>query len=287
MRIGFSTYCFYPLLSSNKMGILEVLQWIKDNGGELAEIVPLGVTLDGDTALTDSIREKAKSLGLELTSYSVSGNFLTETQEQFEESIRSMKEQVDIAARLGVKRMRHDVVDWGYRSADVMQFDADLPKLVEACSEVADYAAQFGITTSVENHGMYVNMSERVLRLVQSVNRPNFKITLDIGNFLCVDDNPIAAVKRCLPFASIVHFKDFYIRPSYRNPGEGWLQTNAGNYIRGAIFGQGDLEVREIASLIKQSGYDGDIVIEFEGFEESLLGAKRSLDNVRRIWNEA
>ncbi|MDB5054352.1 MAG: sugar phosphate isomerase [Bacilli bacterium] len=286
MKIGLSTYCFFPLLSTNQMEILDVLQWIHDQGGKLVEIVPQGFTLDNNMQLVDDIRDKAHALGLELANYSVSGNFLVETSEQFEESIRKMKQQVDIAARLGVKRMRHDVVDWGYKNPAILQFDTDLPKLVQACRQVADYAAQFGITTSIENHGFYVTMSERVLRLVQTVDRPNFKVTLDIGNFLCVDEDPASAVKRCLPYASIVHLKDFYIRPSVYNPGEGWLETLSGKFLRGSIFGQGDVAVREILGYIKQSGYDLDMVIEFEGFENSLLGSKRSLDNVNRIWDE-
>jgi sugar phosphate isomerase/epimerase len=287
MRVGMSTYCFSPLLTSKETGILDVLQWAKDHGADHVEIVPVGYQLLDNGELVDAIRDKSKSIGLELSNYSIPGDFLKDTPDGLAESIRTMKSQVDIAARLGVKRIRHDVVEWGYRNPSVLQFEADMPKLVEACREVADYAAQFGITTSIENHGFYITMSERVLRLVETVDRPNFRLTLDIGNFVCVDEDPLSAVKRCLPYASIIHFKDFYIRPSSRNPGEGWLQTQAGKFIRGAIFGHGDVEVRDIVHTIKQAGYDDDIVLEFEGFEDSYLGTKRSLDNINRIWSEA
>ncbi|MNI46800.1 Inosose dehydratase [compost metagenome] len=183
--------------------------------------------------------------------------------------------------------MRHDVTDWSSSYTSSLKFETDLVKLVDACRQIADYAAQFGITTSIENHGQYIILSERVLRLVETVDRPNFKITLDIGNFLCVNEDPFTAVKRCLPLASIVHFKDFYIRPSYRKPGEGWIHTIGDTYLRGSIFGEGDVEVRNIIQHIKQSGYDGDVVLEFEGFEESRLGSKRGFDNIRRIWDES
>ena len=39
--------------------------------------------------------------------------------------------------------------------------------VVEAAAEVADYAARYGITTMVENHGFFVNGSDRIIRLVE------------------------------------------------------------------------------------------------------------------------
>jgi sugar phosphate isomerase/epimerase len=125
-----------------------------------------------------------------------------------------------------------------------------------------------------------------VLTLVHAVNRDNFKTTIDIGNFMCVDEDSVAAVKRNIGYASMVHLKDFYLRPSYRNPGEGWFRTASGNYLRGAIFGQGDIDVWEVLRVIKHSGYDGYVSIEFEGMEDCLVGAKSGMDNALRIWNE-
>ncbi|MMZ61532.1 Inosose dehydratase [compost metagenome] len=161
-----------------------------------------------------------------------------------------------------------------------------MEKAAAACRIIADHAAQYGITTSVENHGYYVQASDRVQALIHAVDRPNFKTTLDVGNFVCVDENPVTAVKSNLPYASMVHIKDFYIRPSYRNPGEGWFRSAGGNYLRGAIAGQGDLDLWEILRTIKSSGYDGFLSIEYEGMEDCLTGTKIAFDNVRRIWDE-
>ena len=50
-----------------------------------------------------------------------------------------------------------------------------------------------------------MNGSERVRRLLYLVDQPNFKTTLDVGNFLSVDENPVVAVAANAPYASIVH----------------------------------------------------------------------------------
>lgn len=286
MKIGLSTYSLSQAIYSNEMDVLDVIQWIADNGGEHVEIAPFGFDLSKNPGLIDAIRKKADDVGIEISNYAIGANFIQKTQEDYENEIKRVMGEVDIAHRLGVKLMRHDVAWRSVSEATVKQLDEDLPKLAEACRRIADYAAQYGITTSVENHGFFIQGSERVQRLIHAVNRPNYKTTLDIGNFLCVDEDPVVAVKKNLPYASMIHLKDFYYRPFYRNPGEGWFQTANGNFLRGAIVGQGDIDMWNVIKAIKDYGYDGYISIEFEGMEECRKACKIALDNARRIWNE-
>ena len=46
------------------------------------------------------------------------------------------------------------------------------------------------------------------------------------------------------------------------------------------------MDMYEILGTIKAAGYDGDIAIEFEGFEEPKYASRVSLDNAKRIWKE-
>jgi sugar phosphate isomerase/epimerase len=284
MKLGVSTYSLYQALRSGEMSIMDVIDWIADQGGEHVEIVPLGYDLPGNFALADDIREKAKVRGLDISNYAIAANFLTDSEEDYLKEIERVKGEVDLAARLGVTKMRHDVA----RSDDlsIRNFNANLERLAEACRQIADYANQFGIVTSVENHGFFIQHSDRVQALIHAVDRANFRTTLDIGNFVCVDEDSASAVKNNLPYASIVHVKDFYIRPSYQNPGEGWFQSSNGTYLRGSIVGHGDVDVREILHVVKSSGYDGYISLEFEGMEECKKGTLIGLQNIRRIWDE-
>jgi sugar phosphate isomerase/epimerase len=287
MKLGVSSYCLSPSLMSQKIDIFQGLEWIKEQGADHVEIVPIGIDLAGNFQLADAIASKAKEIQLEISNYAVSGDVRKETLEDYNQEIAHFKKQVDLAARLGAKRMRHDIVEWGFKTTKIGQFEEEFSRLVEACSTISEYAAQYGITTMIENHGFYITPSDRMLRIVQAVNKPNFKLLLDIGNFLCVDEDPVSAVKKCLPYADVIHFKDFYIRQPHSFPGEGWLQTLSGKYIRGAIFGHGDLETRHIVRTIKEFGYDGHISIEFEGMEPDKTGTRFGLDNARRLWNEA
>lgn len=183
-----------------------------------------------------------------------------------------------------VSKMRHDVAQSADRS--IGNFNKQLERMAEACRQIADYALTYGITTSVENHGYFVQHSDRVQALIQAVDRPNFRTTLDVGNFMCADENSVAAVKNNISYASMVHIKDFYLRPSHQNPGQGWFQTLQGNYLRGAIVGHGDIDMREVLRVIKDSGYDGYISLEFEGMEECKTGTLIGLQNIKRLWED-
>ena len=290
MKIGLSTYSLLDAINAGEMDVLDVVQWIADNGGEHMEVVPEGFTLVDNLELADAVREKAKEVGIELSNYSLPGNFIHDTEEAFEAEVERLKEHVNLINRMGIKHMRHDVIAFTLppEKRTIAHFEKSLSKIVEGSQRIADYAAQFGITTTIENHGAAVQHSDRVQRVIEAVDRPNFKTTLDIGNFLCVDEDPIVGVKKNLSYASLIHFKDFYIRPYDQDPGAGkWFRTANDNYLRGAIVGQGDINIRAIVKLIKDSGYDGNITLEFEGMEECRAASKAGMDNIRRFWDEA
>ncbi|MBO1514859.1 sugar phosphate isomerase/epimerase family protein [Metabacillus bambusae] len=286
MKLGLSSYSLYAALKSGEIDILEAIEWVAEQGGEHIEIVPMGFSLDDNPDLTNAIRQKAENVGIEISNYAIGANFITSDEEKYEQEVERVFKQVDIANLLGVKLMRHDVAWRPIEETSFQQFELDLPRLTDACKRIADYAATYGITTSVENHGYFIQASDRIQALLHHVNRENFKTTLDTGNFLCVDENPIKAVTKNISDASMVHIKDFYYRPAKHNPGEGWFQTAAGNYLRGSIVGHGDIDMYEVIKVIKHSNYDGFISIEFEGIENCKQASKISLDNVRRIWEQ-
>lgn len=284
MKLGVSIYSLRQAVLSGEMDFVGAIGRVADLGGEHVEIVPFGLDLTRNLELVEAIRSKAAEAGIEISNYAIGASFTNLCDEAFEQEIERVKREVDIAAVLGAKLMRHDVAN--SEDTSLRQFMADLPKMVEACRRIADYASQYGITTSIENHGYYVQASDRVQMIVKEVARDNFRTTLDIGNFVCVDENPLVGVRNNARLASIVHVKDFYIRPGSVNPGEGWFRSSHGTYLRGAIAGQGDLDIRASLRVVKESGFDGYLSIEFEGMEPCVQATKIALDNVRRIWEE-
>jgi sugar phosphate isomerase/epimerase len=284
MKLGISTYSLHAAFSAGELTVEGVIETIADLGAEHAEIVPLGFDLVDNPQLVDQIVQTAARRGLELSNYAIGANFAELDATERQREVERVKREVDVCAALGIQRMRHDVAS--SKDLSITHFLEELPQLADACREIADYAANFGITTSVENHGYFIQQSDRVQALVHAVGRDNFRTTLDVGNFLCADENPIIAAVNNIKLASMVHFKDFYIRPQERQPGEGWFQSSGGNWLRGAIVGQGDIDMPHVIRIVKESGYDGYISVEFEGMEECCKGTRLGLEYIKRVWNQ-
>lgn len=286
MKLGISSYSLYQAMQQKRMDILQVIEWIAEQKADHVELVPeLGFDIEQE-GLIEQIREKTQSLDLDISNYAVGGNFASDDDREIQAELGKVFRHVDIAHQLGVDRMRHDVMWLPASEATTAKFEADFEKLVSVCRQVADYASQYGITTSIENHGYHVQTSERVLRLLHAVDRENFKITIDIGNFMVADENSAAAVKKVIPYASMVHFKDFYFRPAPYRFHQNWMPTIAGNYVRGAVFGYGNIDTEAIGGILLDAGYDGPISIEFEGHEDCLYGTSLGMDNARKLLNK-
>lgn len=285
MKVGLSTYSLSRAIRDERLSVPDAIDWIADNGGEHVEIVPSGFALEEDERLVTRIRERAGKAGLELSSYTIGANFLAGDETARKAEIRRVKRHVDIGAKLGVTLMRHDAGSRPPAEATFRQFQADLPVLADACREIAEYAAQYGITTSVENHGFHCQASARVHALVDEVNCSNFRTTIDIGNFLCADEDPVSGVSRNIGIASMVHVKDFYRRYADEKPSEGWFSSMGGVFLRGAIVGQGDLDIPKLLRIVKHAGYDGYLSVEFEGLEDCFLGSKAGIATTRRVWD--
>lgn len=289
IKVGLSSYSLVTALKDGRITILEAIDWVAENGGTHMELVPYGYTVVDNDELAFQIKEKATAAGIELSAYCMPADFVQETEADFQAEVERIKQHIDVVAKMGIKLLRHDVTAFTLPKEDmsIHYFEKHFDQLVLGSQLIADYADQYGMTTTIENHGFNVQSSDRVQRVLHAVDRHNFKTTLDIGNFLCADEDPLVGIRKNLPYAATVHFKDFYVRPYYENPGEGhWFRTVNDNYLRGAIVGHGELPIREIIRLLKVSGYDGHIVVEFEGMEDCFVGSRIGMNNVKRLWDE-
>ncbi|MEO7158349.1 MAG: sugar phosphate isomerase/epimerase, partial [Vicinamibacterales bacterium] len=134
---------------------------------------------------------------------------------------------------------------------------------------------------SLENHGFYMQASQRVEQLIKSVAHKNYGLTIDLGNFLCVNENPTDATRRLAKYVIMAHAKDFHMKPKTQMPPTGWFATPTDIALRGAIAGHGVLELPAALKLLKRAGYDGYLSLEFEGMEEPAKGITLGLEYLK------
>ena len=299
MRLGISSYCLDRDIEEGRRTLKDVIEWAAKYGAECMELVPFAFRFDDpetgkiDTELIKNVKTWAKDAGIALVNYSVLADLCKEG-EDLENEIKRICHHVDIAAELGVPRMRHDVTAFRrpLNQNTLTDFDHWIPTLIEGAKYITEYAKKLGVMTMIENHGFFANGCDRVERIINGVNDENYGLLLDTGNIVCVDEDPTAAANVLAPRTKMVHLKDFYIRT--RDPGDTtqfdcgghWFRSKAGKYLRGAILAQGDLDIYASLGALKHSDYDGDIAIEFEGLEDCAYATGVGLANARRIWDE-
>ncbi|MCI8554836.1 MAG: sugar phosphate isomerase/epimerase [Clostridiales bacterium] len=284
MKYGVSSYNY----RRHQINCFDAAEQAKKTGFDHIEYIDLNETEAGDMCeVARRLHTHCEALGLEIWCYTVQADFLWGSGGDLKAEIERIKAKIDIGEALGVHLMRHDA-STGWPEGKEGTFDEAVERIAAACRELTAYAEQKGIRTMVENHGYYCQASERMEKIVTAVNHPNFGLLVDMGNFLCVDETPAEAVRRLIPHAFHLHCKDFHCHPAdYPNPGEGYFRSQGNGYIRAAIVGHGDVNVRQCLEIAKSAGYQGRLSLEFEGMEDVETGNRIGLDNMKRFWEEA
>ncbi len=229
----------------------------------------------------EKYKEYADKIGIEIANLAIPADVVND-----ESACDKLCEWVDVAKALGVKTMRHDITG-GIKDRTYQGYRDIVKKAADVCRKVTEYAKANGIKTMTENHGFFSQDSERVELLVNTVANDNFGLLLDMGNFLCADENPSNAFGRCAPYAFYVHAKDFIVKSGAdTNPGKSFFVTRGGNYLRGTIVGHGNVPIKACLLALKKVEYDGWISIEFEGLEDPCEASALGLENLKRYVNE-
>ena len=288
MKISVSSYSFQQYIKAGKLTQLSAIAAAKEIGLEAIEFIDLAPT-DGMTEeeYAVALREEAERLGMTINAYTIGANLFQETPEAEAAEIERLKKKVDVAALLGAKVMRHDIVYGLTKKGAGRSFDAMLPTLAKNARIITEYAATKGIRTCTENHGYIAQDSDRVERLVNAVAHDNFGLLVDMGNFACADEDSAIAVSRVAPYAFHAHAKDFVKRSFAQGPiPGGCFQSRGCNYLRGVAVGMGDIPVRQCIAILKRAGYDGYLSIEYEGYEDCIEGIKTAFANLTKYLEE-
>lgn len=279
MKISVSAYSFYQYINAGKMTLLDTVKKAHEMGFEAIEFLDMpGATYEEQTDFARRLRAEADDLGMTINAYTIGANLYRDTPEENQAEVERLKKQVDIAAILGCSVMRHDACYGVGSKGTSRSFGLMLPTIAENIRQITTYAETKGIKTSVENHGYVAQDSYRVEQLFNAVGHDNFGLLVDVGNFVCVDEDNVTAVSRVAPYAVHVHAKDMY---KSAEPLPGYGQTRGCQYFKGAIIGEGDVNVEKCLKVLHRAGYDGYCSIEFEGSEDCIYGIETGFRNLK------
>lgn len=287
MKIAVSSYSYQQYIRAGKMTQLDVVEKAAEMGFEgidFTDLTPFSNATQRDQlAYAEQIRRAAERVGIQVVAYTVGANLYRGSAEEDNKEVERLKGQLEVAAALGAGIMRHDVCYSEKVGDRTVGFCRMLPVIAENARKVTEYAQTLGIRTCSENHGYVAQDSDRMEKLFGTVGHENYGLLIDIGNFACVDEDPVRAVSRLAPYAIHVHAKDFYIHPFAERPdgGNGFFASRGCNYLAGVAIGEGNIPVAQCIAVLKRAKYDAFLTIEYEGKEDCIAGISRGLQNLR------
>lgn len=269
-RIGVSTYSFWGFRRDELRPIEKCLDQAASMGFDGVEILHRQME-DESNATLQKIKRHAFSLGLDLMGFSTHQGFLSPDKTKRQENIDLTCNQVELAYRLGIPTMRVNTGRWGTSKNfdDLMAKRGIEPPLpghsdeeafgwvIDAFEAILPKAEECGVVLGLENHWGLGRTPEGVRRIVDAIDSPWLKITLDTGNF----------------------FEDPYDKLA--SLAKDTVLVQAKTYQGGGVWFDVDLDYDRVATLLSEAGYRGYISLEFEGKADPLKAIPESLAMLR------
>ena len=156
--------------------------------------------------------------------------------------------------------------------------------IIEGFKNVIQFAEDTGVSLAIENHLFLTNDGDLLLRVLEAVDSDNLGVNIDTGNFLWYGWSPETIkrfFKQLAPYAKHTHLKDGFRRKGCY---PGHIEETGQELIDFAPLGEGEVPIKFLLDLLRNSGYKGSYNIQYETvrWEKHLHGA---YEGVRRSYN--
>lgn len=234
---------------------------------------PVASPLDLSKADRERIKSLAAGEGIELVAIESLSNFCGKLMEERENNLAMMRYVLELAHDLGVNMVKifaawpgiiNDESPAMYGPYDRGNyfkplFAADLRtwhRAVEGIREVADWAADMGITLVLQNHGPVLTPGyEDVLAMTKEVDRPNLRICLDVPMFFDRQRTEYVreAVEKCSEYIRYTHYGAW-----------NFSESDSGEIILDPAPNHGGrINYEAFLEALYQHGYDGWLTSEY------------------------
>ncbi len=157
--------------------------------------------------------------------------------------IEFLRNAVDLAAALG-----SDCVSlWSGILHDAVPHEKAFARLIEGLSLVLDYADRKNVVLGFEPEpGMLIDTMASFAELVDAIDSPRLKLTLDVGHLHCLGEVPIADVIRRWSDSLVnVHIED--------------MKAGVHDHL---MFGAGEIDFPPVIAALAEVGYAGGLHVE-------------------------
>ena len=272
--IAVSTYSYWRFRDDSKLSIEACIDLAAEAGFDGVEILHIQMQ-DESNASLQRIKQRAFRLGLDLCGFSTHQTFVSPDPSVRHQNVDHTIKCIELAYALGIPTIRVNTGRWGTSKSfdDLMAKKGIEPRLEgytdedgfgwvqEGFEKCLPAAERCGVVMGLENHWGLGRTAAGVLRVINEIDSPWLRATLDTGNFL---EDQYAQYEQLAPEAVLVQAKTYY--------GGGTWYTLEIDYDR-------------VAEILRRANYRGYISLEFEGKEDHQTAVPKSLELLRRAFN--
>jgi sugar phosphate isomerase/epimerase len=172
------------------------------------------------------------------------------------EEVRRIHQWVDATQALGASHIRV----FGGNLPQGVSEKQGIEWVAETMKPACDYAAKFGITLGIENHGGITARAPAVLEILHRVDSPYAGVNLDIANFEAnTDEEMYSDIRACVPHATHAHIRD--------------------------VFGatKRPIDMDRAWRLFADGGYKGYMSAEYEAEEDPSTGVPKLMETIKNL----
>lgn len=215
--------------------------------------------------------------GIEVACLDTSCSVVQSTPEARRKVIEQSQQMLDIASEIGTRFLRL----FGGRIPSEQTREDLLGPTAEVLHTIGGLAAAQGITVMLETHDDWTKSAD-VLALMQAASSPAVKVLWDSHHTYRSGEQPQQTVETLGTGIAYVHVKDSRSRITE-------LHEETWDY---KLITEGTVPIDEICKVLKQSGYDGYLSLEWEKkwhpeITEPEIALPQAVPWLRRFWTEA
>ena len=272
--IAVSTYSYWRYRDDSKLGIEECIDLAADAGFDGVEILHVQMQDQSNGAL-QRIKQRAFRNGLDLCGFSTHQSFVSPDPDVRQKNVEHTIKCIELAYALGIPTIRVNTGRWGTsKNFDELMANKGIEPRLEGYTDDEGFewvedglqkclaaAEKCGVVLGLENHWGLGRTAAGVLRVINAVNSPWLRATLDTGNFL---DNQYQQYAELAPEAVFVQAKTYF-------GGGTWYTL--------------DIDYDRVAEILRGVNYRGYISLEFEGKEKHETAIPKSLAMLRKAFS--
>jgi sugar phosphate isomerase/epimerase len=204
------------------------------------------------------LKQQCFRLGLDVSGTAVGNDFGLPPGEERDRQIAAVKQWVEHAEKLGAPVIRI----FAGKEKEGISPARSHALMVEGIEECCDYAGAHGVHLALENHGGPTATPEGMLAFVRDVQSPWFGVNFDSGNFYGAD--PYEQLAKIAPYALNVQIKVVTTDESRQK--------------------KRPTDFARLANMLREVGYRGYIVLEYEEAGDPRQECRRYLERVREAF---